>query len=314
MTLRADTSARGRVPKLSYDNTKRDFTLVLSGGGMRGLAHIGVLRALENVALLPSEVIGSSVGALIGAAWCAGWEVEDLHEIALTITRRDLFRLASRDMALKGLRSPGLYQSQPVQDLIVGLLGDITFAELEHPLYVNTVELSTGAAHLWGPQETPGARVADAVYASCALPGYLPPLCDNGRAFADGASVGNLPLDAAAAFGRSLVIAVDVGAPMANAPDLASGGFTAAHARAIEIGLSRMRDAVLQHWTSPPLLLLQPEVSHIPMFSFSHNGELVDAGARMAVAALRQGLPVPGSRGVHRVGPTEQAQVRRSVA
>jgi NTE family protein len=265
---------------------------------MRGLAHIGVLRVLEDADLVPSEVIGSSVGALVGAAWCAGWEVSDLHEMALSLRRRNLFRLASRDMALKGLRSPALYQRQPVQDLILGLLGDITFAELERPLFVNTVELSTGAAHLWGPRDTPGSRVADAVYASCALPGYLPPLCENGHVFADGASVGNLPLEAAAEFSRALVIAVDVGSPMAKAPDIVNGGFALAHARAVEIGLGRMRDAVLRHWAGPPLLLLQPEVSHIPMFSFTRSEELIEAGMRTAAAALRGGLPAPGARGV----------------
>lgn len=289
-------AGRGNV---SHDNKKRDYTLVLSGGGMRGLAHIGVLRVLEDACLLPSEVVGSSVGALIGAAWCAGWEVSDLHEMALALSRRDLFRLASRDMALKGLRSPSLYQRQPIQALIDGLLGDITFAELERPLFVNTVELTTGAARLWGPTENPDARVADAVYASCALPGYLPPLCVNEHAFADGASVGNLPLEAAAARGRALVIAVDVGSPMARAPDMVNGGFALAHARAIEIGLGRMRDAMLRQWAGPPLLLLQPEVSSIPMFSFAHSEELIEAGTRTAAAALRRGLPAPGARGVH---------------
>ncbi|HEX9579765.1 MAG TPA: patatin-like phospholipase family protein [Gemmatimonadales bacterium] len=280
----------------------RDFTLVLSGGGMRGLAHVGVLQALEESGLRPREIIGSSIGALVGAAWCAGWPAAELKEVALQVSRRDLFRVAHRDMALKRMRSPALYQREPLEQLIQGLVDDVTFAELERPLLVNTVDLTSGAQRLWSRAETPTDRVADAVYASCALPGYLPPLRVNGHAFADGASVGNLPIQAAAALGRSLVIAVDVGSSVPKVAHLESGGFAAIYARAIEIAIGRMRDTDLRYWTSPPLLLLQPAVSAFPMFSFGRNGDLMEAGYRVARQALSNGgLPSAQASGVFHV-------------
>src|SRR6267143_116591 len=80
-------------------DVKRDtpFTLVLGGGGMKGLAHIGVLQALGERGLTPTCVVGSSVGALVGAAWSAGHSPEALREIAITLKRRDVFVVAHAD-------------------------------------------------------------------------------------------------------------------------------------------------------------------------------------------------------------------------
>ena len=300
---------------MKHCGEQRDFTLVLSGGGMRGLAHVGVLQALEEARLLPCEIIGSSIGALVGAAWCAGWSAAELREVADQVTRRDLFRVAHRDMAFKRMRSPALYQREPLEHLIQGLVDDVTFAELERPLLVNTVDLTTGAQLLWGGPETRTARVADAVYASCALPGYLPPLRVNGHAFADGASVGNLPIHAAIEFGRSLVVAVDVGSSVPKVAHLESGGFAAIYARAIEIAIGRMRDTDLSHWTSPPLLLLQPPVSMFPMFTFGRNAEMMDAGYGVARQVLSNGgLPSSESRGVFHVPARHGEETARDVA
>src|SRR6266853_358921 len=74
-------------------NPDRPFTLVLSGGGLKGLAHIGVLRALEERGLVPSLVVGSSIGALIGAAWAAGASPQRMEARALQVRRRDVFQV-----------------------------------------------------------------------------------------------------------------------------------------------------------------------------------------------------------------------------
>src|SRR5438309_1918900 len=67
------------------------FILVLGGGGMKGLAHIGVLQALTERGLLPTHIVGTSVGALVGAAWSAGHSVAELREIAIALRRKDIF-------------------------------------------------------------------------------------------------------------------------------------------------------------------------------------------------------------------------------
>ncbi len=267
---------------------------------MKGLAHVGVLKALEERGWPPADVVGSSIGALVGACWCTGMPPREIEEVALAVTRRDLFRIAHRDMALKRMRSPALYQRDPLEHLIRGLIGDVTFDELERPLLVNTVDLDSGTQVFWGAPGLTDVPVADAVFASCALPGYLPPQTLRGRSYVDGAAVSNLPVGIARARGRDLVIAVDVGSPGTFKADTQQAGFAAVYARAIEIAIAAMRTTMLKHWDQPPMVLIQPRVEHISMFSFRHNRELVDEGYRAAVEVLDWpgAVPPPTAHGV----------------
>lgn len=273
----------------------RHYTLVLGGGGIRGLAHVGVLAALTEARFAPSDVVGSSVGAIVAAAWCAGMGIAEMRQLALDLKRQDLFQVAHREMAFKRLRSPGLYRKEPLEHFVTGLLGDLTFDELERPLLVNTVDINTGAQVLWG---LPGLReipVADAVIASCALPGFLPPHRIGRRHFVDGAAVANLPVEVAAGRGRDLVVAVDVSGRRGGPHGVHGEGFAAIYARATEIGMERMDEAALRHWEQPPLVLLRPAVWHIPLLSFRHHDELLDAGYTAAHAWLTRPAEIPGA-------------------
>jgi len=277
----------------------RRYTLVLGGGGLKGLAHIGVLRAIEETHTVPQEIIGSSIGAMIGAAWCAGMKGAELEELALQVSRRDLFRVAHRNMALKRMRSPGLYRREPLHDLISGLLGNTTFEELKVPLRVNSVDLNSGDQVLWGSPGFDDVPVADAVYASCALPGYLPPQPLKGHHFADGASVSNLPIEIVAHWDRDLVIAADVGKTVPQKENMEQVGFAALYARAIEIAMGNMRDASLRHWSTPPLLLLCPRVEHLRLFTFTQNAYLIEEGYQVASGAFTTpgAIPRPDTAG-----------------
>ncbi len=272
---------------------ERRFTLVLGGGGMKGLAHAGALVAFEEQEFLPADVVGSSIGALIAAAWCAGASPEELRTLALEVRQRDLFQIAHRDMALKRMRSPGLYRKEPLEHVVRGLLGDVSFAELTRPLLVNTVDVNTGTQVLWGAPGLDDVLVADAVLASCSLPGYFPPHEINGRHFVDGAAVSNLPVHVAAARRRDLVVAVDVGSSGVLKADMHLAGFAAVYARAIEIAIENRRTSVLKAWDRPPLLLIQPRVEQYGMFSFGHNRELVDEGYRATIQLLSDPAAIP---------------------
>lgn len=287
----------------------RRFTLVLGGGGMKGLAHIGVLTALEEHGLLPVDVVGSSVGALVGAAWCAGLSAADLTTVALELKRSDLFRIAHRDMALKRMSSPALYRGEPIENFVSGLLGDITFRELKRPLLVNTIELATGRQVFWGSPGLADIPVADAVLASCALPAYLPPREIGGRFFVDGAAVSNLPVRATLSQDRDLVVAVDIGTTAALRKDVHKLGFAGVYARSIEFGIQTMRISTLRHWSRPPLLLMQPRVDHIGLLSFRNSRELLDEGYKAARRILENPNAVP-PRGAHGVYPRWEFVIR----
>jgi NTE family protein len=277
----------------------RKFTLVLGGGGMRGLAHVGVLRALTEHDLVAQEVVGSSVGSLVAAAWCAGMSIAEMQDLALELKRDDLFQLAHGSFAMRGLRTPAIYRPEPLEHFVRGVLGDITFQELERPLLVNTVNINTGTQVFWG---SPGLRdlpVADAVIASCALPGFLPPHEIRNQHFVDGAAAANLPVNPLPHGTHDLVIAADVSARGREGLSVHAKGFIATYARAIEIGIQRMDEATLHFWATPPLLLIQPKVWHIDLLSFLHNAELVEAGYRAARVVLdSHELPAPDAAGV----------------
>ena len=182
-------------------NSGTRFSLVLGGGGMKGLAHIGVLQALTERGLLPTQIVGSSVGALVGAAWSAGHSIAELREIAINLRRKDVFAVAHADMAFRRMRSPALFRREPLDTLIERLVGDLTFQQLDYPLVVNTVDVNSGSQMFWGLEGLDDVPVKDAVFASCALPGFLPPREIRGRVYMDGATVDNLPVGTALVLG-----------------------------------------------------------------------------------------------------------------
>ena len=274
------------------------FTLVLGGGGMRGLAHVGVLRALIERDWVPDEIIGTSIGALIAATWAVGFTLAEMEQFCLNLVRRDIFQIARADMALKRMRSPALYKAEPLEDVIRGFVGDATFAELPRTLMVNSVDINSGMQVYWGLPGLKDVPVADAVFGSCALPGFFPPREIDGRWFVDGAVVDNLPVRLAAARGADAVVAIDVGATSVLRAEVQDTGFANISSRASEIVFQQAMEWHLAAWTAPPMLLVQPRVEHVPMFSFDHAQALIDEGFRAMSAALDQaGLQVRQATG-----------------
>jgi NTE family protein len=262
------------------------FTLVLSGGGLKGLAHIGVLQALGERDLTPTLVVGSSMGAIVAAAWAAGVPLDEMERRALLVKRRDVFRVAHVDMALHRLMAPSLYRREPLASLVAGLVGDRTFRDLEHRLLVNTVDLNAGVQVLWGLPGLEDVPVADAVFASCALPGVFPPCEIGGRFYVDGAVMDNLPVRLAAAAGAGPVIAVNVAATSVSRAGIEEQGFAATYVRGLEMVMQVQIESYLRNWQGPPLVLVQPRVEDISMFAFDRTRELIDEGHRAMAEVL----------------------------
>jgi NTE family protein len=262
------------------------FTLVLGGGGLKGLAHIGVLDALEERGLVPSAIIGCSMGALIAAAWATGMSLTEMEERALAVTRKDVFRIAHFDMAVKRMLAPAIYRREPLENLIHSLVGDPVFRDLPRRLVVNTVDLNTGQQVLWGLPGLDEARVADAVYASCALPGILPPRLILGRVCVDGAVIENLPVRAALALSSAPIIAVDVGGARVERAGVERKGFVSTYSRGLEIVMQTLAGEDLRDWSGPPVILVRPRVERISMFAFNRTPFLITEGYRALNEAL----------------------------
>ncbi len=296
------------------------FALVLGGGGTKGLAHVGVLRALEERGWVPDVIVGNSIGALIGAAWAVDFTIAELEAVALSMTRHDVFAIARGEMAARRFRAPGLYKDEPLEMLLRGFLGDTTFDQLSRRLVVASVDINCGMVTYWGLPGLRGVAVADAVFASCALPGFFAPREIGGRFLVDGALADNLPVGVAAGQNVDGLVAVDVGSSSALRAEVQESGFAAVFARASEIVFHQMMENRLAAWTGPPMLLVQPRVEHVPMLSFDHNRELIEEGYRATCAAIDQagdqcaaclGRHLPAANGRGRGGSGTVHRLRR---
>ncbi len=260
--------------------TSPQFTLVLGGGGLKGLAHVGALRALEERGLSPIGVVGCSMGSVIGAAWACGLSIREMEDRALALGRRDVFRVAHFDMAFKRMLAPAIYRGEPLDHLVRGVTGEIRFSDLSRKLVVNTVDLNTGQQVLWGLPGLDHARVLDAVFASCALPGILPPREVEGRICVDGAVVENLPIRAALALSHAPILAIDVGGMRVERHQVERKGFVTVYSRGLEIVMQSLASSQLREWTVPPLILVRPQLGRVSMFSFKRTPFLLAEGYR----------------------------------
>ena len=263
----------------------RRIALVLGGGGMKGFAHIGVMQALEERGIVPSLYAGTSIGAMLAAAHIGGMTPEALARRAATLRRRDLFRINHFGMLMERMRSPSIYLEEPLRDLTRAVVPGGTFAELSTPLLVNTVDLERGAPVIWG---SPGLRdvyVQDAVYASCALPGYFPPGRVGDRLCVDGGVVDNLPVGIAS-LSADLIIAVDVGSTdLRPIHDAMALGFANIYMRAATTMMHALQQFPLTHWNGPPMVLIRPRCGE-DWLSFSNIEETIREGHRAAHKAL----------------------------
>lgn len=174
--------------------------IALGGGVARGLTHIGVLAVLEEARVPIDCIAGTSMGALIGAAYCAGLEISQLLEIAS--------KTGWRDICAPNWPHQGLLSFRKMEYWIVRTIGDIDVRDLTVPFAAMATDIETGEPVML--LEGPVRRV---VRASCSVPGVVAPLELDGRLLCDGGISDNVPNDAARSLGADYVIGVDVFAP-----------------------------------------------------------------------------------------------------
>lgn len=252
---------------------------------MKGFAHIGVMRALEERGIVPTLYAGTSIGALLAAARVGGMPVDELARRAESLHRRDVFRINHFGMLMERMRSPSIYLEEPLRTLTSSVVPPGKFSDLSAPLLVNTVDLERGAPVIWGLPGLRDVHVQDAVYASCALPGYFPPGRVGDRLCVDGGVVDNLPVGVVAP-SADLVIAVDVGSTdLTPIADAMSMGFANIYMRAATTMMHALQQFPLTHWKGPPMVLIRPR-SDEDWLSFRNIAHTIKEGHRAAHKAL----------------------------
>lgn len=242
--------------------------LALGGGAARGIAHMGVIKVLQEEEIPIRCVAGTSIGAIVGAFYCAGKSWRDMWDLTQEISWGELVR-----PTLSGM---GLVKTERLEKLLVEHLGEITFDDLKVPLTAVAVDIMTAEATLLRT-----GSVARAARTSASIPGIFEPIkTDDGRFLVDGGVSNNLPATVVREMGASSVVAVDLhrkstdGAEPRNLLDVTFRTF-----------------AVLMWNTSregreSADVLLAPEIDHIGFHDLGKAEELFAAGEEAAREAL----------------------------
>lgn len=285
--------------------------LALGSGSARGWAHVGVIRALEQAGIRPDLVCGTSIGALVGAAYAAG-ELERLEQWVRGFRFKDV--VAFMDVSL----SSGLLKGDRLMDFFRRNFVDRPLEELAMPFAAVATSLHTGA-EVWLRH----GSTLDAVRASIAVPGLFAPALREGSVLVDGGLVNPVPVSLARAMGADVVIAVDLGSdilgrhlrahPPVEAPAGEVGewirklqGNVGAHIPAhsldepkmpsmldvltTSINIMQVRISRSRMAGEPPDLVVSPQLAHFGLLDFHRGKEAIEEGKR-AVKRVAHNLP-----------------------
>jgi NTE family protein len=294
VTARGCAPEAGREPEVKV----KRVILVLGGGGVKGMAHVGVWRALEELGIQPAEIIGTSIGALVGACIGGGEGSATLTARALSLTKQDIVTLNRWALLFNGIRQPSVFRGDTFEDYVQRVLPVESWEALRLPVSMNAVHLETGRMEWFGAGGRTDVPLSRAVYASCALPVFYPPADLGGKLYVDGGVGDTLPVMRAAERGAELIIAADVGAgPVKDSQDTVSKGMVAVHHRVFDIQAYARKRIVLDSWQGPDLIYIRPPLDGVSTFDFTRTEFFLEEGYRSALAAL-QGSPLLADAGV----------------
>jgi NTE family protein len=239
--------------------------LALSGGFARGIAHIGVLRVLREAGIPIDVVAGTSVGALIGSAFCAGTPLEEMERIGATTSFADFGRWTPSWL--------GLATNQRLEKFLARFTAAKTFEQLPIPLAIATTDINAGVSVYY----TRGS-IGSPLRASCAYPGLFVPIQYEGRTLVDGFLTAPVPVEGALLLGADVVIAVYLEASNVEQPRT----FTDVLSRSFTI-IQRHSDLT---WRQQADVIIEPDVTPFLWDDFTKTGDMVAAGAAATLAAL----------------------------
>lgn len=183
--------------------------LALGGGGAKGLAHIGVIKALENAGIKIDYIAGTSMGALIGGYYAATKDVKTLEELSLSIKKNDIFPIID----IIHRKDGALFRGESIVKLLDHHLADIKIEDCKIPFTAVATDIKNGDEAV-----LKSGSLVDAISASIAIPVIFSPIEINGKFLMDGGFSNPIPANIAREMGADIVIAVDVSSRWITAP------------------------------------------------------------------------------------------------
>jgi NTE family protein len=294
------------------------LAFVLGGGGTKGAAQAGAIRALLERDIVPDMLVGTSAGAINAAHIAAAPTLEGMRRLEdawRALTSEVIFGSGRRSAAWRTVRGrSSLYASDNLRHFLAGHAPELdTFASLGKRLYIVASELRTGRPHVFG--DRPNENVLDAVIASTAIPPVFPPVLHNGVWLVDGGVSANLPLRVAIQRGATEVYAIDISNQPRQIPqhmrvwtvtELSIGAMIRQQIRD-ELAWTRLQPGVTLHY------LRIPFSSATGLWDVEDTEEFLELGyASAKLFLIRRVLPQPERSFLRRVWQAVGA-VRRVV-
>ena len=282
----APSSAEGAPGLVDRRPGDPRVVLVLGGGGMRGMAHIGVLRGLAKLGIHVDAIVGTSIGSLIGALAAGGLTLEEIEQRIEGLRKEDYFRLNVVKFLLKGMRAPSMYRGDTFRQRLEEILPDVGFDDLALPFYCNAVRLESGGSVFWGSPGFRDVSLVDAVYSSCALPGIFEPFNDGTFNYMDGGIVDPVPLRFASTLSPQVTIAVDLTIKATMKTPNYKNRAVSTLFRAFEIAEEVVAEQNLHMHVDYRTALVQPKVGHLSRFDFDDVHAVVELGEQETIRTL----------------------------
>lgn len=248
-----------------YMKSRYKLGLALSGGGTRGIAHLGVLKAFEENKIRFDYVTGTSAGSLVGAVYCAGVNIDDAIAEAKNVTRKEL---VNKRFAIGS-------NSANIQAIAERLLQGKTFDQLQIPFSCVAVDIVSGDEVVLN-----SGSVAQAVSASCAVPVLFTPVVMDDMMLVDGGLLNNMPSDVCRRMGADIVVGVDLN-----------------HSRGKGTSSTRLFNTLMATWnitTKSTMykgqinsdIVIEPELTDYKNTSLDNFDERIDEGYKAALAVM----------------------------
>jgi predicted acylesterase/phospholipase RssA len=264
---------------------------VFSGGGAKASAHIGAFRALEEAGLKPTNLVGTSMGGVFAALFASGLSAAEALERVAGVGEKEILQ-AEPFAFIKGLWARSLLKPEPFRRSLEQMIPCRRFEDLPIPLTVTAVALDTGELTLFGAGGK-SVPLLDALYATAALPLFLPAAVIDGRRYADGGLRAVLPLEPASLIPARLVVAVDVGPGFDEGQGSGGPGLpplVEIHNEETGILMAGQTAAALALWRAspdrPPLIYVRPRVEKGATFKVDQVRRFAEEGYRATRAAL----------------------------
>lgn len=256
------------------------IALVLGGGGARGMAHIGVLKVLEEEKIPIDMVVGTSVGALIGAVYCAGEPMDKIEKMGETVNWNDLTNLSDASI-IRLFVSEHLLSTDKIEKYLNDRIGKKNFEDLKVPFACVATDLVTGEKIIFREGE-----VALAARASSTIPGVFDPVQFRHRYLVDGGLFDNIPTDVAKLMGADIIIAVSVAADFSknNISNVFMILTQSIYIQGRQLEEERIKLADIA---------IKPDVGDVSAVDLGRSRECIDAGisaARMMVPEIKRKL------------------------